>query len=128
MKNAPSFLSLTLSANSAFANEIVQTCKTPKHTVIVDQISQNKHRYRAWNRPKNIQEKPDLELTSGTSGAMGSGACDIEIYPFKKGTLEINVNKGVSCSESASEVPENLIGALYVSIKGDIKSHHYCQK
>lgn len=102
------------------------TCITEKHTIFIDKIDSNNYRYRSWNKPKNSDSKPDMELKSKDIKVEGTGACRYTIFSFKTGKVEFLVDDGVSCVETAP--PENAIGNLTVLINEEVKSSYFCFK
>jgi len=105
---------------------IVFTCKTSKHTILIDTITANTYRYRAWNLPKSTHLKPDMEVLDGKMKYEGTGICGSNIYSFKTGNVEFNLDDSVNCSEEWP--PKEAIGNLYVVVGGNEKNHYYCIK
>lgn len=101
-------------------------CKTEKHTIQIDKIGAETYKYRSWNKPKTLDSKPDMELTSKNVTTSGTGECRHTDYRFKTGKVEFLVDNDINCVEGRP--PANAIGNLRVSINGDEKSHYYCMK
>lgn len=80
-------------------------CETPRHRIIIDQFSVEQSRYRAWNLPRALTEKPDLEL-KGLSTFEGTGACQHPVHIFERGDTRITASQG-GCRED--EWPANTI-------------------
>jgi len=101
-------------------------CKTEKHTIQIDKIGVDTYKYRSWNRPKTIDSKPDMELTSKDVSISGTGVCRHTDYSFKTGKVEFLVDNNINCVEG--KPPLNAIGNLRVFI-GDVeKNHYYCMR
>ncbi len=105
---------------------IVYTCKTPKHIILIDTTSADTYRYRAWNLPKSTSQKPDMVVQNGTMNYEGTGVCGSNYYTFKTGNVEFNVDDSVACTEERP--PKDAIGSLYVRVSGEEKNHYYCFK
>ena len=119
-------LVLATTYNSYAANDIF-TCKTEKHTIVISKIDANTYQYKSWNKPKLINEKPDMELKS--SDFESHGGCS-NFYKFKIGKTEFTVSNQWSCSDDEGR-KEELIGAtgdLWVRVNGKVRSHYYCYK
>lgn len=113
-------------ANATEQYSLVYTCKTAKHTILVDGRSANTYRYRAWNLPKSTNVKPDLEVLNGVMEFQGTGVCATRYYKFKTGNVELSVDDSVACTES--HPPKNAVGNLYVIVDGKETNHYYCVK
>src|SRR5579864_1944642 len=114
-----------LVCGNAFASNVVQVCNSGKHTILIDQLSSNSLRYRAWDSPKNTQDKPDMEITqTGAMSVDGTGVCSSTSYHFTKGNVEFVVDDNTLCTEGTP--PESATGNLSVFINGDMKRHSYC--
>jgi len=101
-------------------------CKTEKHTIQIDKIGADTYKYRAWNKPKNIESKPDMELTSKDVSISGTGVCRHIDFSFKTGKVEFLVDNNINCVEG--KPPSNAIGNLYILINGEEKNRYYCLK
>jgi len=110
----------------AHSTEIALKCDTLKHHILIERLIDTQYTYRAWNKPKDTTQKPDLEISNGTVDLEGTGVCATSTYTFKKGNLEINVSDNVSCGDNTT--PDNASGDVSVSINGVQKAHYWCQK
>lgn len=101
-------------------------CETPKHRVVVDSIGNSRFRYRAWNKPRPITDKPDLELagTDDTYTSEGTGPCRYSIWTFSSGTTEFSVSE-LGCTEGPP--PEGSVGRLSVQKDGRPLGDYWCQ-
>ena len=117
-------------SNSAFADTEIELfkCATEKHTIVISEPSKGTYRYRSWNKPKAISDKPDMDLKS--TSLETSGSCQ-RYYKFKTGKVEFEVTNQWSCMEKGGNPPagaEGATGDVYVRIGGELKSHFYCYK
>jgi hypothetical protein len=111
-----------------YADTIIFSCNTEKHTINIYKNSDQKtYTYKSWNKPKEISEKPDMELISSSYEKVAGS----NYFKFKTGKTEFEVtdqwlhlSKGEVPPESAS----NASGDLYVRVNGNLKSHYYCKK
>ena len=110
--------------NVAFADENSFTCKTKKHIILVDKIADESYRYRAWNLPKKITDKPDVEIKNGKMGYEGTGVCGAHVFQFSSGKVEYVLIDSATCGPS--ETPENASGSLNVKINGEEKALYWC--
>ena len=114
-------------STSLFAESIVFSCNTEKHTInIYKNADQKTFTYKSWNKPKTTTEKPDMELKSSIYEVNGSGECRFEEYRFKTGKTEFAIDSNFRCTEKYP--PKNAIGSLWVFINDDMKSHYWCVK
>ena len=81
-------------------------------------------RYRAWNRPKDRGQKPDMEAKPGEVVVEGTGACRYTSYRFKTGNVVFEVSDSAACAEERP--PVNAVGQLAVLIDGQVKSQYWC--
>lgn len=84
---------------------LAMVCETPKHRIIIDLISAEQSRYRSWNLPRALTEKPDLEL-KGQRTSEGTGACQHPQHVFESGKTRITAIQG-GCRKN--EWPANTI-------------------
>lgn len=100
--------------------QLKMVCETPKHRIIIEQISDEQSRYRSWNLPRALTETPDLELT-GVSSHEGSGPCVHPIHTFERGDTRIFVSEG-GCRKH--HWPEN---SVTVELKGELAAEWGCE-
>lgn len=100
-------------------------CRAENHRVVIDADTTGKVRYRSWNRPRALTDKPDLELPSGTSDFMGRGACAYRIWSFRSGVTEYTVEE-LGCFPNSNRPPTGATGELSVAIGGVRKSVWWC--
>lgn len=86
------------------------TCTTEQHRIIVDVNKEGVHRYRAWNRPRLVTEKPDLVLSSGTREVDGTYPCTHSIWTFQRGDTTFVLSEP-GCVD---DVPPGATGTLEV--------------
>lgn len=94
-------------------------CDAEKHRVIVDHGPDGKFRYRAWNKPRLLLDKPDLEISDGKQTFEGSGPCAYAIWQFRSGSAEFKIEETGHCDP---DVPNGASGRLIVSMpeKADV--------
>lgn len=98
-------------------------CRAEKHRVIVDHGPSGKLRYRSWNKPRSLVEKPDLEISDGKEKTEGSGACVYAIWEFSSGSANFSVSQLGACDPG---VPNDAIGSLEVSVTGSQPIQWWC--
>ncbi len=118
------FLNCHLAHADVVIHKIVFKCKTIKHLVLIDTQSAELYRYRAWNLPKNINSKPDIEVMNGQMQLEGTGVCGSRYFTFKTGNVEFNIDDNVACDET--HPPKGAVGELEVVVSGKEKNHYYC--
>jgi hypothetical protein len=110
-------------AAAAKALKIGFVCETRKHRIVIEEQGEDpKPRYRVWNRPKALNEKPDLEITEGTATWEGSGVCASQVWKFPAGKSTIEVS-GLACGPG--DEPDGAIGMLTVTTGESVQSY-YC--
>lgn len=100
--------------------QLKMVCETPKHRIIIEQTGEEQSRYRSWNLPRALTEKPDLEMT-GVSSYEGTGACSHPVHTFERGDTRIVVSEG-GCRED--DWPEN---DVVVEVKGKLAGEWGCE-
>lgn len=100
-------------------------CNTGKHHIVVDEPEADKPRYRSWDTPHTVADKPDMQIDVGLYDYQGTGLCGHDVWEFKKGDIEFDVS-GLGCYEDSSEPPSGAKGELLILIKGDIKQRDWC--
>jgi hypothetical protein len=110
-------------ASEQRAPRIVFVCDAEKHHVILDSVDNRTARYRAWNKPRAVTDKPDLELPSGKISWQGTNVCTYAIWQFAKGSTEYVVNS-LGCTDGSE--PAGAIGNLEVSEGGKLKQKWWC--
>jgi hypothetical protein len=103
--------------------EVEFACTTKKHHVIVDIGADGSPRYRAWNKPRALTEKPDLELPEGRIDSEGTGPCNYAWWKFTSGTTEI-VASTLGCYDESDHPPKGAQGSLDVSTYDGSKKHN----
>lgn len=110
-------------AAAAKASKIAFVCETRKHRIVIEVRGEDsKLRYRAWNRPKPLSDKPDLDISEGQAGWEGSGVCATPTWKFPAGKSIIEVS-GLACGPG--DEPAGAIGMLTVTTGESVQSY-YC--
>ncbi len=94
------------------SNEVAFVCNAEKHRVVVDRPTSTGLRYRAWNTPRSLAEKPDLEIAKGKENLEGTGPCVHAIWQFSSGSAEFTVEEAGACD---TDIPSDAVGRLVVS-------------
>jgi len=102
------------------------SCKTEKHTIQIDKIGVDTYKYRSWNNPKTVNEKPDMELSTKDVSVVGTGACRHNEYRFKTGKVEYLLDDDTKCLEG--KPPAKITGNLSILLDDKLKNHFYCLK
>ena len=105
------------------AGEIDLACSTKQFRIVIDFTgNDSKVRYRVWNLPHGVHEKPDLELT-GMRDIEGTSPCTHRIWEFH------NANAVYALSEPGcgpDSPPAGAIAQLQVSVDGAQKLDAWC--
>lgn len=121
-------------ASSAWsAGGVLLNCKTDKHQIIVDEGPSGVVRYRSWNKPRAITEKPDVQVASKSAVSVeGTGPCRHQVMSFRLGKYEYQIDDLKGCSEG--EPPKGAVAQLFVntdcvdSICSKTLADMYCYK
>jgi hypothetical protein len=99
-------------------------CETAKHRITIeDRPADHSARYRVWNRPKSLLEKPDLEIADGVADMEGTGACATRFWKFRTGKVTIQVGE-LGCGPG--DEPFGAVGDLVVTPDGGAEQSWYC--
>lgn len=109
---------------SAPAPKIDFVCNADKHRIVIDSQS-GAVRYRAWDRPRAVSDKPDLEITAGKAGFEGSGPCAYQVWTFSRGATQYRVSGLGGCSPASDQSPDAR-GMLEVTAAGKSLLHSWC--
>ncbi|NVI06339.1 hypothetical protein [Paraburkholderia youngii] len=113
----------------SYSAEISFKCDTSKHHIVIEKAGAAQYTYRAWNKPKDSANKPDLEINNGFADLVGGSLCRGPTYFFDKGNVEIMVGDMAGDSEACyneETPPKNAYGYVTVSINKEIKSQYWC--
>lgn len=103
---------------------LLYTCETKTHRISIEDLKNGKFRYRSWNKPKELSETPDLEISDGTIHLEGTGICSYGVYSFTKGNAEYTVNEGLGCTDGTE--PKQATGDLHVTVAGKDVTQAWC--
>jgi hypothetical protein len=103
---------------------LVYTCETKTHRISIQDPKSGKYRYRSWNKPKELSEPPDLEISNGNLHFEGTGICSYGVYSFRKGNAEYTIDQGLGCSDGSE--PKNATGDLHVTVAGKDVTQAWC--
>lgn len=98
-------------------------CDAEKHRVVIDSSAPGKARYRSWDKPHSLAERPDLELAGGAPEVEGTSPCAHSTWTFKKGRSAFEVSE-LGCAEASP--PKGAVGQLSVSVSGKVKQQWWC--
>jgi len=105
--------------------QIKYICQTQTHRVVVDAPSGGELRYRAWNKPRAISEKPDLEILGGKDSFEGSDICAYPVWTFKNGQTTYRAQGALGCYGEI-EPPKDATGRLVVTVPGKPDEEAWC--
>jgi hypothetical protein len=100
-------------------------CQTQTHRVVVDALADGALRYRAWNKPRAISEKPDLEILGGKDSFEGSDICAYPVWTFKNGQTAYRAEGALGCYGEV-EPPKDATGRLVVTVPGKPDEEAWC--
>jgi hypothetical protein len=98
-------------------------CDAEKHRVVIDSSAPGKTRYRSWDKPHSLAERPDMELAGAAPEVQGTAPCTHSIWTFKKGRATFEVSS-IGCTEASP--PKGAVGQLSVSASGKVKQDWWC--
>lgn len=105
------------------AGVIDLACSTKQFRIVIDAAAKPETwRYRVWNLPRSLNEKPDLELT-GIRDFEGTSPCTHRIWRFKNGKAEYELSEP-GCGQD--EPPKNAAASLSVSIDHKEQLNDWC--
>lgn len=99
-------------------------CNSEAQRVVVDTDAKSNIRYRSWNVPRSVVDKPDMVISSGTKHIEGTGQCGHPVWSFIKGDTEVTMMTG-GCYPDSSSPPEGATGSLQISVSGQTE-HWWC--
>jgi hypothetical protein len=117
----------THSSKTQIAHRVEFVCDADKHRVIVDTEASGAPHYRAWNKPRSLTEKPDLEISKGKKDYEGSGRCAQIIWTFTSGVTKFVVEGPGGCCEDSHQPPADTRGRLEVSTAGKPAVSWWCR-
>ena len=103
---------------------LVYTCETKAHRISIEDLNNGKYRYRSWDKPKELSEKPDIEISDGTLHFEGTGVCSYGVYSFRNGNAEYTIDQGLGCTDGSE--PKNATGDLHVTVAGKDVTQAWC--
>lgn len=78
-------------------------CETKKHMILIDSMHNNLYRYRSWNKPRKVTEKPDVEIKDPKAWRpQGTGACSYILWDFSRGNVSYQIDEGSPCGEQSA--------------------------
>lgn len=113
-------------SKNQIAGRVEFVCDAEKHRVIVDTDASGAPHYRAWNKPRSLTEKPDMEISSGKKDYEGSGPCSYTIWTFTSGATKFVVHGLGGCYEDSHQPPADARGRLEVSTPGKPDVSWWC--
>jgi hypothetical protein len=114
----------TDSADTSHVPTLAFACQTKTHRILIDRQSSGVLRYRSWNTPKALTSPPDLELFDGKDRWEGTGVCALQYYTFTKGSVVIEIQKGLGCGDGSE--PAKATGHLSVTISDKQVTDTWC--
>lgn len=98
-------------------------CQTDQQWVVVDDGANGKLRYRAWNKPHTLADKPDLIIAPGRKESQGAGPCSHSAWLFNAGQTELFV-EGRGCN--SDRIPEGAQAKVQTSTGGNAAAPLWC--
>jgi len=117
----------THSAKTKITGRVEFVCDAEKHRVIVDTEANWAPHYRAWNKPRSLTEKPDMDIPNGRRDYEGSGACAYTIWTFSSGATKFVVHGQGGCYEDSHQPPAGTRGRLEVLMPGKPDVSWWCR-
>jgi hypothetical protein len=114
------------SLNKWSTQTINYICQTQTHRIVVDRVAGGVLRYRSWNKPRSITERPDLEIRKGEGTFEGTDVCAFPVYTFKNGTTVYRVDGDLGCWGHAEGAPEDATGRLEVTVADNKTTNRWC--
>lgn len=99
-------------------------CDTESYRIVIDTNSSGLLRYRAWNHPRAVTDKPDTEIAPGTESGEGTGGCARRIWKFKKGATGFNIGE-LGCTDGSE--PKGTTGELEVLLGDQVQQRSWCR-
>lgn len=93
-------------------SRLEMVCESADHRVVVDTTAEGHSRFRAWNKPRPLRSKPDLELLPGKVRLEGSSPCVHAIWAFTNHTTQYALHE-LGCHDGSP--PDGAIGNLVVT-------------
>jgi hypothetical protein len=109
---------------AAPSSKIDFACNADKHRIVIDSQS-GAVRYRSWDRPHALSDKPDMEISTGKQGFEGTGPCAYQVWTFSRGATQYRVSGLGGCSHDPSQ-PTDARGALEVTAAGKSLLKSWC--
>ncbi|WP_287728442.1 hypothetical protein [Burkholderia sp.] len=101
-------------------------CDTDKHHVVIDHIADGVLRYRAWNKPRPVEQKPDVEVRGGMESTGGTDPCVSTDWSFKRGNIVYWVSDSAACTDG--KPPRGAYGMVSVTINKAFAARYWCVK
>jgi hypothetical protein len=108
------------------ADKVKFACDPDDRRVIVDVVGTGKPRYRVWNKPRSLTEKPDMQILEGKEDSEGSGPCRYTSWTFTSATTNLVIRELGECYEDSHQPPSDAKGALDVSAAGQPDASSWC--
>jgi hypothetical protein len=116
-------ISVNLPGDEAASENTVQfTCNADKLRAIVEGKGVRSVRLQLWNNPHELTEKPDMDLTDGTSTMEGTNWCAHAVWNFESSGAHYRLER-LGCTEGTP--PDGAIG-YFESELGDKKEVSTC--
>ena len=102
--------------NKWWIPKIEYVCQTETHRIAIETLTGRTLRYRSWNKPRSVAERPDLEILKGDGTFEGTNVCAYPVYTFRSGTAVYRVAGGLGCWGDAEGAPKEATGQLEVTV------------
>jgi len=104
---------------------VIFVCNAGKHRVIIDATNNGTLRYRDWDTPHSLLDKPDIEIATGEEQLEGTGSCAHRVWIFTNGLAKYSTSE-LGCYDDP-EPPPGTAGELEVSMKDKPDARWWCQ-
>jgi hypothetical protein len=104
---------------------VVFVCNAAQHKIAVDYMRTSGFRYRSWNTPRPVTDRPDLTLVKGEAKIEGTGPCASHLWTFRQGDTEYSVGE-LGCTDGSEG--RDARGTLTVTRGDRVLLHGFCYR
>ena len=121
-------INLPSPANSAkpASGRVEFVCETGQHRIIVDLGAAGAPRYREWDKPRSLTEKPSVEIPGGSMEWEGTGPCSHSRWAFTSATTQYAIEELGRCYSDSDPPPKGAKGSLDVTANGKPHANWRC--
>lgn len=100
-------------------------CETDKERIVIDTGASGSPRYRTWNKPRALTDKPNLDIPNGDQHFEGTGPCAHSRWRFTSGATKF-VAEELGCFGDSNSPPKGAKGRLGVSFNDNPQTSLWC--